>query len=140
MSTTLEVNIAQIGPSTSRATARSHTVLVDRPAAKGGEDKGPVGGEYFLVGLGGCFTSHLLAAIRTRDAKVTDVHVTLSGTMDGSPEKFTAINIDVSATVDEPDLLQKLVTISERSCQVTNTLRDAVPLHFAVHQLSATSV
>lgn len=139
MSTTLEVKIAQIGPSTSRATARSHTVLVDRPQARGGEDRGPVGGEYMLIGLGGCFTSHLLAAIRMREAKVADVHVTLSGTMDGSPEKFTAINIDVSATSDEPELLQKLVTIAERSCQVTNTLRDVVTLRFAVHQLSASA-
>jgi putative redox protein len=136
MSTTLEVKIAQIGPSTSRATARSHTVLVDRPAARGGEDKGPVGGEYMLIGLGGCFASHLLAAIRTREAKVADVHVTLSGTMDGSPEKFTTINVDVSATSSEPELLQKLVTIAERSCQVTNTLRNVVDLRFAVHQLS----
>lgn len=139
MSATLEVKIAQIGPSTSRATARTHTVLVDRPQARGGEDRGPVGGEYMLIALGGCFMSHLLAAIRMREAKVTDVHVTLSGTMDGSPEKFTAINIDVSAASDEPELLQKLVTIAERSCQVTNTLRDVVSLQFAVHQLSASA-
>jgi putative redox protein len=139
MATTLEVKIAQIGPTTSRATARTHSVLVDRPQARGGEDRGPVGGEYMLIGLGGCFASHLLAAIRTREAKIADVHVTLSGTMDGSPEKFTTINIGVSATCDEPDLLQKLVTIAERSCQVTNTLRDAVALTFAVHQLSTSS-
>lgn len=140
MATTLEVKIAQIGPSTSKATARTHSVLVDRPQARGGEDKGPVGGEYMLIGLGGCFTSHLLAAIRTREAKISDVHVSLSGTMDGSPEKFTTINIDVRGVTDDAELLQKLVTIAERSCQVTNTLRDAVPLHFTVHPASATSV
>ncbi len=93
-----------------------------------------------LIGLGGCFTSHLLAAIRTREANIRDVQVSLSGTMDGSPEKFTTINIDVRGVTDDAELLRKLVTIAERSCQVTNTLRDAVPLHFTVHPASATSV
>jgi organic hydroperoxide reductase OsmC/OhrA len=59
--------------------------------------------------------------------------------MDGSPEKFTVIDVDVSATSNEPELLQKLVTIAERSCQVTNTLRDVVSLRFAVHPLSASA-
>jgi putative redox protein len=89
-----------------------------------------------LIGLGGCFTSHLLAAIRAREASVTNVEVALSGLMDGSPERFTAIAITVSATCDEPELVQKLTTIAERACQVTNTLRDAVRLDFEVRQAS----
>ena len=63
MSQTLTVQVEQVGPTTATAKARTHAVLVDRPAAKGGEDRGPLGGEYLLVGLGGCFLSNLLAAI-----------------------------------------------------------------------------
>ena len=69
MPNTLRVQFESIGPSTSRATARLHTVLVDRPTAKGGEDRGPLGGEYLLVALGGCFLSNLLAAIRATHAQ-----------------------------------------------------------------------
>ena len=129
---TLSVNIEQIGPSTSKVTARSHSFIVDRPAAKGGADKGPIGGEYFLTGLGGCFTSHLLAAIRAREAAVSDVAVHVTGTLDGTPERFTTIAIRVSATCDDPDLLQKLVTIADRGCQVMNTLRDTVQISLEI--------
>ena len=68
---TLTVQLEQIGPSTMQASARTHAVLIDRPSAKGGADRGPLGGEYLLVALGGCFASNLLAAIRARDAAMT---------------------------------------------------------------------
>ena len=127
-----EVRIEQVGPTTSKATARSHTVFVDRPAARGGADKGPLGGEFFLIGLGGCFTSHMLAAIRARDAAVSEMSVQLTGTLDGTPERYTSIVIQVSAKCEDSELLRKIVSIAERSCQVMNTLRDAVPISLDV--------
>ena len=35
MSQTLQIQVEQVGPSTSKATARSHEVFIDRPTAKG---------------------------------------------------------------------------------------------------------
>jgi putative redox protein len=128
MPTTLHADLEQDGPSTSKATVRSHTVFVDRPVAKGGADRGPVGGEYLLVALGGCFSSHLLAAIRAREAPVTGVRVSVNGTLDGSPERFTAFEVSVDATCTDPGLLRKLVEIAERACQVVGTLRLAAPV------------
>ena len=55
MPRTISVEVEQVGPSTGSATARSHTVFVDRPVEKGGNDRGPLGGEYLLMSLGGCF-------------------------------------------------------------------------------------
>ena len=132
MPTTLHVDLQQDGPSTSKATVRSHTVFVDRPAAKGGADRGPVGGEYLLVALGGCFSSHLLAAIRAREAPVTAVHVAVNGTLDGFPERFTTFDVLVEATCDDRDVLDKLVVIAERSCQVIGTLRQSAPVTVTV--------
>ena len=123
MPTTLHADLQQDGPSTSKATVRSHTVFVDRPAAKGGADRGPLGGEYLLVALGGCFSSHLLAAIRAREAPVTGVRVSVNGTLDGSPERFTTFEVSVEAVCDDRDLLDKLVAIAEKACQVIATLR-----------------
>ena len=88
MSTTFRATIDHVHHTTSRASVRSHTMLVDRGIAKGGFDLGPAGGEYQLVALGGCFTSHLLAAIRSREAAVSNVKVTVSGTLDGTPEQI----------------------------------------------------
>ena len=126
MSRTVTVNVEQVGPSTSKATARSHTVLVDRPLEKGGEDRGALGGEMLLISLGGCFMSTLLAAVRTREASVSDVHITVDGTIGGVPERFESMTLHVSAKYSDGDLMRKLVGIAERGCLVTNTLKDAV--------------
>ena len=137
MPNVLHANLEQDGPSTSKATVRSHTVFVDRPAAKGGADRGPLGGEYLLVALGGCFSSHLLAAIRAREAPVTGVRVAVSGTLDGSPERFTSFEVSVEATCTDRDLLEKLVTVAERACQVIGTLRQSTPVTVTVASTAA---
>ena len=128
MSTTFKATIEHVNHTTSRASVRTHTALVDRGIAKGGLDLGPAGGEYLLVSLGGCFTSHLVAAIRAREAAVSNVRVAVTGTMDGAPERFTAFTMDVSAECQDSALVRKLITIAARSCQVTNTLSEVAPI------------
>jgi putative redox protein len=132
MSQELEVRIEQVGPSTAKGVARSHTVLIDRPVAKGGADQGPLGGELLLLALGGCFMSNLLAAIRAREAAISDVRIAVTGTIDGTPERFTGLTLEVSAKHEDAALLGKLVTIAERACIVTNTLREGATISIAV--------
>ena len=81
-----------------------------------------------LVSLGGCFTSHLLAAVRARGTALTDVRVAVTGTLDGTPGRFTAFTMDVSARCEDPDVARKLVAIAGRACQVVNTLRPVAPV------------
>lgn len=128
MPRTISIEVAQVGPSTGEARARSHTVLVDRPVDKGGHDRGPLGGEYLLMSLGGCFLSTLLAAVRTREADVSNVRVSVTGTVGGVPERFESMALRVSGQYSDEDLMRKLVALSERGCLVTNTLRDAVAI------------
>jgi putative redox protein len=125
---TVNVEIEQVGPSTGKATARSHTVLVDRPVDKGGSDRGPLGGEYLLVALGGCFLSTLLAAARTRDSDVTDVRVAVTATVGGVPERVESIALRVSGKYADEELMRRLMAMAERGCLVTNTLKDAVAI------------
>ena len=131
MATTFKATIEHVNHTTSRAVVRSHTVLVDRGIAKGGFDLGPAGGEYQLIALGGCFTSHLLAAIRAREAAMTNVKVAVTGTLDGMPERFTGFTVDVTADAAEPDLARKLITVASRACQVMNTLRQSTPIEIS---------
>lgn len=128
MSRTISVEVEQVSPSTGQATARTHTVFVDRPADKGGNDRGPLGGEYLLIAFGGCFLSTLLAAIRTREADVSNVRVSVAGTVGGVPERFESMALHVRARYSDEDLMRKLIAIAERGCLVTNTLKDAVSL------------
>jgi uncharacterized OsmC-like protein len=76
-----------------------------------------------LVGLGGCFTSHLSAAIQARGVVMTKVRVNVTGTIGGTPERFTAFTMDVAAECADAELARKLITIAGRACQVVTTFR-----------------
>jgi putative redox protein len=128
----IQVTIEQKGRATSEAAIRTHRVLIDRPTAKAGDDRGPMGGELLLASLGGCFMSNLLAAIAAREANVSNVRAAVAGTLDGTPPRFVAIETTVSADCEDVEMLERLVTIAERSCIVANTLKDALTLRVGV--------
>ncbi len=137
MAQTVTLTLDQQGDSTSIGTVRSHSVTVDRPASKGGADQGPMGGELLLVGLGGCFMSNLLAAIKSRNAPISQVKTVVSGTIDGNPAHFTAYSLQVSAKHEDRALLEKLVTIAERGCISANSLKKAAPVSVSIVDLVA---
>ena len=131
MAQTLDVRVDQLGASSAVGIVRTHRVPIDRPLESGGTDTGPLGGEYLLVALGGCFMSNLLAAIRARESpgpSVSNVSVALSAALEGHPNRVSAISMTVRATGLESDMLEKLADIAGRACIVTNTLKRAVPI------------
>lgn len=125
---TTTVKVDQISSTASRGNARGHEVVMDRPEAKGGTNKGMMGGEAMLNGLGGCFMSNLLAAARARNIELKNASVAIEGDMADAPSRFSAIRMSVSAQCDPREELEKLVTIAERGCISANTLRKAVEL------------
>lgn len=130
MAQTLEVRVEQMGPASAVGIVRTHRVPIDRPLESGGTDTGPLGGEYLLVALGGCFMSNLLAAIRARESGpgVSNLSVALTAALEGHPNRVTAISMIVRATGLESEMLEKLADIAGRACIVTNTLKLAVPI------------
>ena len=130
--TEISVQVNQIGPATSEGSVRGHRVLIDRPESKGGHDRGAMGGELLLASLGGCFMSNLLAAIKARDAEIEDIRLTIDGTLVDAPQRYSAIKVTVAAHHSDKALLEKLVTMSDRACIVSNTLRGSVDLSFVV--------
>ena len=125
---TVHVTIEQLDHSASRAHSRAHALTMDRPQAKGGQDKGPMGGEALLMGLGGCFMSNLFAAATARELKLSNAHADISGELADAPARYTAIHMKITADCDPAGELDKLVTIAERGCIVANTLGKAVDL------------
>jgi uncharacterized OsmC-like protein len=51
------------------------------------------------------------------------VTVTISGTIEGPPDRFTTFALSVEAVHEDADLVRKLITMAARACAVTNTLR-----------------
>ena len=129
---TITVKLNQVDDATTAAQIRGHAIDIDRPEAKGGNDKGAMGGELLLASLGGCFNSNLLAAIRARDLDINDINITVSGDLAEAPARFSAINMVVTSGFEDRDALEKLVLMSERACIVANTLKDAVDLTVSV--------
>jgi hypothetical protein len=68
------------------------------------------------------FMSNLLA-IRTREAKNSDVRTEVIGTLVDSRTRFSAIELYVSADSEDRDLIERLVEIADRGCIMMNTLR-----------------
>jgi len=132
MAQEVHVQVRQISASTSECTARQHKALSDRPEAKGGADRGPMGGEMLLMGLGGCFMSNLLAAVKTREAAVSDLNLALTATLTDAPARFLAVKLVISGNYADKADMEKLVTIAERGCIVANTIKDAVRLSFEI--------
>lgn len=136
---TITVQLDQISDSTTEARIRDHRVLIDRPEAKGGADRGPMGGELLLAALGGCFASNLLAAIRARTAEVQGVSVTVEGDLADAPSRFAAVRLTARAERADPELFEKLVSMSERACIVANTLKGGTELSVRSEVASATA-
>jgi putative redox protein len=128
MAGSMKIQIRQRSASTSEAEIRQHKILIDRPASKGGHDQGPMGGELFLASIGGCFVSTLLAAIKTREADVSEVEAEVTGTLVDAPTRFSAVEVCVSAKYSDRGMFEKLVEIAEKGCIVANTVRGAVEL------------
>lgn len=125
---TILVNVDQQDQSSSRAEVRGHSLAMDRPEAKGGQDKGPMGGEALLMGLGGCFMSNLLAAAKAREVEISNARAEIAGELSDGPMRYTKIYMRVSARCEPSDTLEKLVTVADRGCIVANTLRNGVKL------------
>lgn len=136
MANEIRIPLQQIGVSTSEARIRQHKILIDRPAAKGGEDQGPMGGELFLASIGGCFMSNLLAAIKAREANVAEVQTEVIGTLADGPARFTAVELLVTAKFSDRELFEKLVEIAERGCIMTNTLRGKLDFTVRIEALA----
>jgi putative redox protein len=132
MTNQMKIQLRQVSTSTSEATLRTHRVLIDRPAEKGGADMGPMGGELFLAGVGGCFMSNLLAAIRAREAEISDVRTEVIGTIAESPARFSAIELHVTADSFDRELLERVVEIADRACIMMNTLRGKLDLRVRI--------
>ena len=128
MSTDVNVQVSQMGRCASEGRARRHAIMMDRPEAKGGEDRGAMGGETLLMGLGGCFMSNLLAAAAARQIEASGVRFEIRAVLENSPPRFTAVELIVDADFPDRDRMAKLIAIAERGCIVANTLKTSLDL------------
>ena len=129
---TIHATVKQMDHSASEGQARDHSLVMDRPEAKGGQNKGPMGGEALLMGLGGCFMSNLIAAFQGRDLDPSGLSMTVRGTLDGTPPRFQKMTVQVDGNDVDRDQMEKMVLIAERGCIVANTLKQVLEVEIEI--------
>lgn len=95
-------------------------LTVDEPVSAGGTDEGPQPTDLLLASIASCFTVAVAYAAAKRDIELTDLEVTATGVYKGP--KFAEIVLDVRSG-HEPEELHHLVTVAEKLCYVSNTLK-----------------
>jgi putative redox protein len=128
----LSVNLKHKGGSVVLGKTRNHKVMIDRPKVKGGNDEGPMGGEFLLFGLGGCFFSTLLGAYKADYDDYPDepIEIMVGGTLVSGPARFSTFAISVYASFRLKEKLAKALLKAERGCIVHNTLKSVAPVSF----------
>ena len=89
------------------------------------------------MGLGGCFTSNLLTAIKSRSADVSNVEPNINATLAENPARFSKIEVEVSAQYQDRGLMGKLLIIAERGCIIANALKNEVELSVSLSSTPA---
>jgi len=97
------------------------TITVDEPeSVVGGTNQGPQPTDLLLASVASCFALALAHAARKRSVPLHHLSVDVTGVYDGP--RFESIRVDAEVGCEEHEL-DRLLTMAERVCYVTNTLR-----------------
>jgi len=120
----VQLQLAQYSPTSMKLEHDQFSIIVDRPEAKGGGGQGLMGGQYLLIGVGGCFCSNLFAAAQARSIVIEGLQVQITGRIgDETPKSFSSIELHASYTsCSQEEEFPKLLRIAEKGCLSVNTL------------------
>ena len=76
--------------------------------------------------------SNLLAAIKGREAEISDVRVEVVGFLADSPAQFAGMELRVAAESRDQAQLERLVEIADRGCIMMNTLRGTLDVRILI--------
>jgi uncharacterized OsmC-like protein len=112
------VDVETVTPKSTRATARTHRFVFDKPAASGGADKGPMASEYWAASLCSCHitTAHKIA--QKRQQPIEAIRIQAKTHIDGDFIKKVELDIQVTGAV-AADELETIFRLTERICTIS---------------------
>lgn len=123
------VNVRLVEGTMGIATAGPHAVVVDRSLESDGTYLGMIGGELLFTAIGACLMTTLVGAARKRQIELTRVEFNVTGEHKGSPSRFVSIDVEAIIEANTTDKeIEKLLTIAERGCTVSNTIARSAPI------------
>lgn len=127
------VEVETVTPKTTRAKARQHVFLVDKPAPSGGTDQAPMASEYFAASLASCHITTAHKVAERRRVPLERLRIRATTTIDG--DFITGIRLDIYVKGDlgaeERDTVFRL---TERICTISKATK--VPVERAFHPWS----
>ena len=124
----INLTLVQNSETSVKAQMGDFDVIVDRPIEKGGEGKGLMGGQYLLVGIGGCFCSTFFAAAHARNVQVKGFKVEVGAILsEDLPKRFIDVTLTTSyQECNAPEEFVKLLKIAENGCISVNTIKNGI--------------
>lgn len=116
------VDVETVTPRTTRARARHHAFVIDKPVGSGGTDEAPMASEYFLASLASCHitTAHKIA--ERRRVPLDRVRIQARQWIEG--DFITKIRLEIfvrgALTEDERETIFRL---TERICTISQATR-----------------
>ena len=116
-------------------------LLTDEPAPLG-RDGGPTATRMLGAAVGNCLAVSLLFCLDKARVSVSDLAVTVEGTVARNDEgrlRITDLNVALAPTVPaaEHERLQRCVDLFEDFCIVTASVRNGIPVHVDVQPVAA---
>ena len=126
----IQINLVQNSDTSVKVEMEGVDVVVDRPVEKGGGGKGMMGGQYLLIGIGGCFCSTFFAAAQAREILLKGFKVQVSAVLsEDVPKRFTEVTLSASCEqCSAPEEFEKLLKIAENACISVNTVKNGMQL------------
>jgi uncharacterized OsmC-like protein len=126
----LKIRLKQYSNSAMELENSKLKIITERPIEKGGEGNGILGGKYMLTGIGGCFSSNLFAAAKSREVQIMGLVLDIVATIsDDLPKHFSKIDIFVSYEYcSDEKMLDKLIIIAEKACIAINTVKNGATM------------
>ncbi len=123
-SETVEVKVSWLGGKKSRVRVRDLSLVIDNPEDRGGTNEGPRPTETLLASLGGCFAITLSRIAERMRIKVSNLELTLAGSVRRETHNIDSIDISVRIRADQTDPIRlgRLIKLAKEYCTVSNTL------------------
>ena len=125
------VDVETITPKSTRAKARHHEFIVDKPS---GTDRGPMSSEYWAAALASCHITTAHKVAERRRQSIEKISITATTTIDGDfiTKVFLDIRVVSSLSAEDVDTVFRL---TERICTISRATN--VPVERRIQLVAA---
>ena len=125
----MEVFIDYLGATQFEIQARSHTIICDQTAEKGGFDEGMTPPELLLAALGSCAAYYAVEYMKVNRLNVSGVRARVTAEKAQSPARLSSFSIEIQIPEPLDARYREGVLKAVQKCLIHNTLIHSPEIH-----------